>query len=223
MHTVPVLNFQDFIAADGETLTTTSQHVAVAKQYIYVMQSGSGLVKVGISINPEARRAAIATGNGFEVNIAKLFGPIHGAATVEKLAHNTLSVHRRGGEWFACSSEDAIHAVASAIACFIEPEIAPHDPTLAAEAGRRVAQLVMAPAFERFSGEEEVLEKYIELADSFGELTENFVEATELVDFYASASKSLLEINKSLVAKIAALEGELSALLSLAQPTLHLN
>lgn len=28
MNTVPVLNFQDFIAADGEALTTTSQHVA---------------------------------------------------------------------------------------------------------------------------------------------------------------------------------------------------
>jgi len=30
MNQVPVLNFQDFIAADGEVLTTTSQHVASA-------------------------------------------------------------------------------------------------------------------------------------------------------------------------------------------------
>jgi len=41
MNQVPVLNFQDFIAADGEVLTTTSQQIAAAfgKQHNNVLRS----------------------------------------------------------------------------------------------------------------------------------------------------------------------------------------
>ncbi len=40
MNQIPVLNFLDFIAADGETLTTTSQHVAdvFGKRHKYVLE-----------------------------------------------------------------------------------------------------------------------------------------------------------------------------------------
>lgn len=46
MNQVPVLNFQDFIAAEGETLTTTSQHVAAVfgKRHKYVLEKIRALV-----------------------------------------------------------------------------------------------------------------------------------------------------------------------------------
>jgi Rha family phage regulatory protein len=47
MNQVPVLNFQDFIAVDGETLTTTSQHVAAAfgKRHDHVLRTIRSLMQ----------------------------------------------------------------------------------------------------------------------------------------------------------------------------------
>lgn len=46
MANTPVLNFQDFIAADGEVLTTTSQHVAAVfgKRHKYVLEKVRSLI-----------------------------------------------------------------------------------------------------------------------------------------------------------------------------------
>ena len=47
MQNLPVLNFQEFIAAEGEVLTTTSQQVAVVfeKRHDHVLRSVRSLIE----------------------------------------------------------------------------------------------------------------------------------------------------------------------------------
>lgn len=180
------------------------------KQYIYVMKSESGLVKIGVSINPDVRRSAIETGNGFHVAIVKLFGPFNGATKVECSAHGLLRDSRVRGEWFACSVEAAINAVNSALASFVEPD---DDSGMSDQAMNEIAkfmaQSTLSPAINAQEFAQQVLDRYAESIKSYSNLTDQFMESIELIDFYGAELKKQIEINERLLNRIRDLESQI--------------
>lgn len=80
---------------------------------VYVMKNELGLVKIGKSKNPLSRRRALRLASGLSVEIERVF-EFNNAHAVEQAAHILLAAHRRSGEWFDVSVEDAIEAVKQA-------------------------------------------------------------------------------------------------------------
>jgi hypothetical protein len=81
---------------------------------VYVMRSENGLVKIGRSRNPEKRRKALQATSGFPVELIHHW-PSEAPSTVERAAHLLLSEHRKAGEWFDVSVEDAVAAIENAV------------------------------------------------------------------------------------------------------------
>lgn len=95
------------------------------KQYVYVMRSGTGLCKVGVTKDIEKRRAVLERGSGFAVVVVHIFGPFNSAKRLEASAHQSLAQHRRSGEWFDCPAEHAVQAIAGLLKAFVDKP----DPT----------------------------------------------------------------------------------------------
>ncbi|WP_313128833.1 GIY-YIG nuclease family protein [Stutzerimonas nitrititolerans] len=76
---------------------------------IYLMRNDFGLYKIGISINPEDRRAQIENSSGVPVTILDLFDSID-AYQEEQALHSALKDVRRCGEWFALGDDQAARA-----------------------------------------------------------------------------------------------------------------
>ena len=76
---------------------------------IYVMKADDGRLKLGISVNPEARAKQI----GVPVSIIHQTDVIEHARQIEKLAHRVLALHgtHLRGEWFEATLQDAIRAI----------------------------------------------------------------------------------------------------------------
>lgn len=85
--------------------------------WVYVIEvdhpGASPLTKVGISQHPERRRVQLEKQRGFNLHLARSFGPFlrRQALEIEKAAHFRLHARQESGEWFWCSSEDAIAVV----------------------------------------------------------------------------------------------------------------
>lgn len=85
---------------------------------VYVFSADNGLVKVGISIRPEARLKDAAYSRGLSplsVKMAFSSEPRGDARDVERIAHRLLSASQERGEWFSASERDAVAAVTKAI------------------------------------------------------------------------------------------------------------
>ena len=79
---------------------------------VYVITSDIGLVKVGLSNNPQSRLATLQTGSGHPLKLAFALPIPNGrAAQVEAFAHNMMADERRVGEWFATTELRATAAV----------------------------------------------------------------------------------------------------------------
>jgi hypothetical protein len=84
-------------------------------QSVYVAASESGLVKIGISFDPEERIKALLTGHGVGLSVAHIERMDENIARlVERTAHRLLSDHRSNGEWFKVSADVAISTVSMA-------------------------------------------------------------------------------------------------------------
>lgn len=68
------------------------------QRYIYVIKCGNEL-KIGYSVNPEARVKAIQTSRAEPVTL-EWKRERADAAQLEKYLHRMFSKHRLGGEWF---------------------------------------------------------------------------------------------------------------------------
>lgn len=193
------------------------------KQYVYVMKSESGLVKIGVSIRPEVRRAAIETGNGFLVSVVRLFGPFNMATSVESAAHAFLMSQRRRGEWFDCDVESAVAAVERAVAEFVDqPDSDPRDCELEIEAlAKWAASGVVKPAEDFIKTAEALMSRHEALSNEYANLTDQFVEACELVDFYADHAKQTNLIAQKAFEQIGRLERQVAELKSLNEVALH--
>ena len=80
-------------------------------QFVYVIEGSHGAVKIGISADPESRRATLQTGAPHHLFLAFSIWAGESAFDVEQEAHAILGAHRMPGEWFAVSKEMAIAAV----------------------------------------------------------------------------------------------------------------
>lgn len=80
-------------------------------KFIYVMESTSGLVKIGVSKDVLKRRTHLENQSGFGIKIVAEFGPFNAATRLEKMAHEELKSHRAGGEWFAVSAQKAVRTL----------------------------------------------------------------------------------------------------------------
>lgn len=83
--------------------------------HIYIIKAGDEFHKIGITKNPEKRLRGISTGCPFTVSVAYLADPGGlDARTVEQRAHSYLRHCRGNGEWFLCSTDEAIEAIEKA-------------------------------------------------------------------------------------------------------------
>lgn len=87
-------------------------------KYVYVMQSASGLVKIGVSKNVSARLKSLQASSGLEIKLITTFGPLSKAIALERAAHVLLADKRELGEWFSVTADEAVKAVSS-----VEPEL----------------------------------------------------------------------------------------------------
>lgn len=95
---------------------------------VYVIQSASGMVKVGITGNVRKRLGALQVSSPFKLSLFAAVTSEHGAASrIEALAHEKLASHRLSGEWFSASPEVALLAVTLA-AQDLGAEITPWEP-----------------------------------------------------------------------------------------------
>jgi hypothetical protein len=82
--------------------------------FVYVISGEHGMVKVGVSTDPNTRIADLQTGSPFRLQF-ELIGMTTGQGyDIESLAHEMLDKHRAEGEWFAVPAAMAIAAVHAA-------------------------------------------------------------------------------------------------------------
>lgn len=84
-----------------------------AMQYVYVMKSTSGLVKIGVSKNVLSRLKTLEASSGLGITLVKTFGPLRRAIGLERASHALLSSKREYGEWFSVNAEEAISVISS--------------------------------------------------------------------------------------------------------------
>jgi DNA-binding XRE family transcriptional regulator len=88
--------------------------VSAAASNVYVLKSDHGLVKVGISKNPEKRAKDLRSHSGLVIDLAYA-RELENAGSVERAAHIILDAKRRNGEWFDVTVEEAISAIDLAV------------------------------------------------------------------------------------------------------------
>lgn len=84
-------------------------------QSVYVMQSEIGLVKVGITSSLKNRLSQLRSASGLTIKVEATF-ECDRARAVEKAVHELLAAHRKHGEWFDVTPDQAREAVEAAIA-----------------------------------------------------------------------------------------------------------
>ena len=84
-------------------------------RHLYVVQEGdSGPIKVGIAANAFWRLTELQVGNHRRLNLRAVFEgkDKRQVFNTEQRVHARLQVYAIGGEWFACSVEDALSIIA---------------------------------------------------------------------------------------------------------------
>lgn len=87
------------------------QGAAPAADYVYVVTSSNGHVKIGISTDPEARLRTLQTGTSDQLQLTFTAPGYGNALTVEQEAHRILAAHRVSGEWFNVTPDLAVAAI----------------------------------------------------------------------------------------------------------------
>lgn len=94
---------------------TTSEVTIEPNQHVYVVERGENDVKIGVSTHPEQRIRTIETQGGFEAKRHFIGESVSNGYRVESLVHFKLAEHRKIGEWFCVSFQDAVSVVRSSI------------------------------------------------------------------------------------------------------------
>jgi hypothetical protein len=81
---------------------------------LYVIQSESGHVKVGISSDPEKRRKCLEESGPFRLSLVHVLDDAL-ASDIERVAHKILKGKRMRGEWYDIAPGEAISAITTAI------------------------------------------------------------------------------------------------------------
>jgi predicted GIY-YIG superfamily endonuclease len=85
------------------------------ESFLYVVKSDSGLCKIGISSNPNARLAQLRSASAVPLEFAWIGAPKDNTVAIEREAHSMLDKYRRGGEWFAIEPDAAVGAIHSSL------------------------------------------------------------------------------------------------------------
>jgi T5orf172 domain len=117
---------------------------ASSGSFIYVVQADNGMLKIGVSTNPGARLAQLRASSPFKLSFAYMGALRCDGYAMEAAAHETLSRHRLGGEWFNCPVDMAVAAIGAAAYRLGEP-IASGDPKFADEIVRMINETAAAP------------------------------------------------------------------------------
>jgi len=91
------------------------------ESFLYVIKSDSGLCKIGISANPNARLAQLRSASAVPLEFAWIGAPKDNTVAIEREAHSMLDKYRRGGEWFAISPDAAVGAIHAAAYRLAQP------------------------------------------------------------------------------------------------------
>lgn len=92
--------------------------------FVYILEDKkNNLVKIGMSKNPKQRIRNIESTSGRSFSKVFISDFIYDYKRVEVLAHEELSDHRRIGEWFCCSYDEAL----SVVACMVNQTPKPDD------------------------------------------------------------------------------------------------
>ena len=83
--------------------------------HVYCIERPDGLVKIGITENPQSRLAALASQGGYKPARAWISTPIEDAKRAEYLAHKTLAPHNKAGEWFSIDFDHAVTFVSGMV------------------------------------------------------------------------------------------------------------
>jgi hypothetical protein len=84
---------------------------------VYVFEDAGFGVKVGVSQHPDYRCSTLEKERGRSLSIRYTTDTFErpAAFSVERRAHEILSDYRLEGEWFSCSAQDAVNAIAAAV------------------------------------------------------------------------------------------------------------
>lgn len=185
------------------------------KQFLYVMKSAFGHCKVGISIDPMKRMNAIRTGHGGEVSLIATYGPFNAATKLESAVHDALSESRMLGEWFDCSESDVIRAVKACLESFIDDEdISEEAAAIGDRMAKELALMAMKPSLdleETARGLLDLVKRYRETCDQW---EVNFIEANELLEFYADHAKHFSLVAQKAMDQVQRLESQIAEMKS---------
>jgi len=81
---------------------------------VYVASDGSGLHKIGMSRDPEARCRSLTQALGRQVQMLFSTPITPNGRAVEEMSHSALSDRHQGNEWFSVNADVAIAAVEKA-------------------------------------------------------------------------------------------------------------
>lgn len=83
---------------------------------VYVLVCG-GFFKIGIAADIQKRIAGLQTGNPQKIELFHDLSPMprKDARRIEQTAHRRLAEFKVHGEWFACTAEQAIAAIAGGL------------------------------------------------------------------------------------------------------------
>lgn len=181
------------------------------QQFVYVIQSASGLVKVGVSANPERRRAALQTQSGFAVDLVLTKGPFNAAGRVESAVHRLLSRDRGYGEWFCCPTAVAVAAVERAISEFRDDDdSSPEDlHEHMADVSKWIAGKALEPANMAVQVAAEAVERYFALLNRYRALERDFQDACKVIEAYVAEADASVDLAQSDLARVKALESQL--------------
>lgn len=108
------------------TDATVSRPEGRRNAFVYILQSQTGLLKIGMSTDPESRLRALLTGHPFGLEIVYLLECDERLAhPIEQATHRILSSAKVSGEWFSVPLPDAIAALSNALSIFLIAAKAP--------------------------------------------------------------------------------------------------
>ena len=70
------------------------------REIYLIVEKPTGLSKIGVSINPEGRRCALAASSGRKLTLVKTWDCKSGSLPIEKRLHRALGEYQVQGEWY---------------------------------------------------------------------------------------------------------------------------
>jgi len=104
---------KSYEAADAESfvffLSNLPKTVKVsAKKCVYVFETDTGIIKIGISATPEQRFKNLCNAGGHKLINTFISEPMENAQVIERRVQKYFEDKRKVGEYFDCTFEDAV-------------------------------------------------------------------------------------------------------------------